>query len=105
MVLVALAATCLGTVPSANVLAAGGVSTPPAPGTYDVGGTVYAKNLSAGYIMVETQKGCFQPVYPDTSTSITKNGTPATLADVVVGSRVRTSNSLATRHALSIDAR
>ena len=79
--------------------------TAPAAGTYDVGGTVYAINWVDGYVIVQTQKGCYQAVYPDWNTVVTVNGAAGTVANIAVGSRLRSSNSLATGHALSIDLR
>ena len=78
----------------------------PAPaGTYDVGGTVYAVNWTYGYVIVQTQKGCYQAVYPDVNTLVTFNGVPATVADIAAGDRIRSSSSLTTGHALTIDLR
>ena len=92
----------LGFVQPATVQASGA----PAPaGTYDVGGTVYAINYYYGYVVVVTQKGCFQAVYPDWNTSVTVHGVPGTVDDIAVGQGIRSSNSLATGHALTIDLR
>lgn len=77
----------------------------PAPGTYDVGGTVYAVDFVYGYVIVQTQKGCYQAVYPDWDTVVTVNGAPGTVADIAVGNRLRSNNSLTTGHALKIDLR
>ena len=92
----------LGFVQSSTVHASG---SPAAPGTYDVGGTVYAIDWTDGYVIIETQKGCYQATYPDTNTVVTVRGVPATLANITVGSRIRSSNSLTTGHALAIDLR
>jgi len=78
----------------------------PAPsGTYDVGGTVYFMDWEFGYVVIETQKGCYQTIYPDSNTVVTVHGLPATLANITVGNRIRSSNSLTTFHTLTIDLR
>ena len=92
--------------PSA-VLASGGSSSGSVapPGTYDVGGTIYSINWFEGYVVVETQKGCFQAIYPNNDTVVTIRGVPATLADMKVGNRIRSNNSLTTGHILAMDLR
>ncbi len=102
MLLTAVVVASVGFLQPAAIHASG---SPAAPGTYDIGGTVYAINWSAGYVIVQTQKGCYQAVYPDSNTAITLNGVAATVADIAVGNRIRSSSSLATGHALSIDLR
>mgnify|MGYP003337719057 CR=1 FL=1 len=100
-----LFATCglLGTVVEPTQVVASG---DPAPaGTYDVGGTIYAINWEYGYVIIETQKGCYQAIYPDGNTVVTVKGAPATLLSMAVGNRIRSNNSLTTGHSLYIDLR
>lgn len=102
MLWAAVAATTFSFTLSPPVQASGSVA---APGTYDVGGTVTAINWWGGYVVVQTQKGCYQVIYPDSSTVVTLNGAPATINDIAVGNRIRSSNSLTALHALTIDLR
>ena len=87
-----------------SVLASGGA---PPPGTYDISGTAYNIDLSSNSIGVVTNKGCYQIVYLDSMSSITigKSSVPGTILDIVVGNRIRSSSSLATMTAISVDAR
>ncbi len=96
------AGICLGFVQPANVRASGD---PAPPGTYDVGGTVYVFNVEYRYIVIETQKGCYQAIYPDFDTIVTVRGVPATLAAITPGKKIRSNNSLVTGHSLYIDIR
>ncbi len=78
---------------------------PPAPGTFDVGGTAIGINLDFGYLWVQTNKGCYQAIYYDASSSVVINGVAASVLNIPYGSRIRSSNSLATGKAISIDVR
>ncbi len=101
----ALLATCtiLGAVVEPTQVVASGGTAP--AGTYDVGGTIYAINWEYGYVIIETQKGCYQAIYPDGNTVVTVKGAPATLLSMTVGNRIRSNNSLTTGHSLYIDLR
>lgn len=100
-----LVAIALASILLASQSTARASGTPPPPGTYDVGGTVSSVNWDSGYIVIRTNKGCFQTIYPTSSTKVTKKSKAAKLSDVVPGMGIRSNNSLTTGKTLTIDLR